>query len=155
MDKVFQRTYYFTLFLVITGIILMVLAALLLLNDESMGFIGIAVTGGLLLLAALAFYKLEISILNGKLIICFGVGWISREIPIKQIDSDSIHVTKVSPLVGVGLRYDLKGNTYYSVKFGKAVGFKLKNRSKNLLIGVHQPEKLADALRQAVAESDS
>lgn len=107
----------------------------------------------LISLSIVAFHKLEITLTPSELKIRFGIGWFKKTVPLDRIDPDSIHVTKVSPFIGVGLRYDLKGNVYYSVKFGKTVGFKLQHENQKIYLGTHHPEELAKELRQAVADS--
>lgn len=97
---------------------------------------------GLLLLPLLLFATLTVVVTAEDVQLSFGIGFVSRRIPLSQIRGWRIvH----SPLYhGIGVRF-IRGGTLYNVTSGPAVELLLDN-DRVVRIGSDEPQRLIDAL---------
>ncbi|RRO24107.1 hypothetical protein [Flavobacteriaceae bacterium 14752] len=118
--------------------------------------IGLTIFNIILFLAAfLLFYDMKIILSNERLIVKFGIGIFKKEFKLEEIDKSSIDIHKPSMINGIGWRYSLKGDMLFNTKFGTAVRFKLKHKSKSYSIVTSNYEELKEKLIQATEKKSS
>ncbi|MBS3739124.1 MAG: hypothetical protein KGY51_09055 [Psychroflexus sp.] len=108
----------------------------------------------LILTAFLLFYDMKINLTDQILSIKFGIGVFKKQFELEDIDQSSIDLHKPSMINGIGWRYNLKGDMLFNTKFGTAVRFKLKNKSKSYSVVTSNYEELKEKLMKA-KESNS
>lgn len=115
--------------------------------DESLNY---AIGGGTIVVSLiiwLLFSFLKIRLDSEKLQLSFGLGFISEEIYLKDIDKESLRVEDISLARGIGIRYDLKGNKTYNTRTGKAIRFTRKDKGKDFSFTSLDTEKLMQLLK--------
>ena len=97
----------------------------------------------LLILTALIFSRLTITLTNKKIEAAFGLRLFVQKLELKEINIEDIEVLTPSSWYGIGLRLTPKG-TLYNVKFGKAI--RIKTNQKTLFVGSDEAEIIKDLL---------
>lgn len=104
------------------------------------------IVGCILLLSAVLFSSLKITIADGKLKWAFGLGLLSFQIPLTEIQS--AEVTRTRFLEGWGIHLTMRG-WLYNVSGYQAVLIK-KKLGRQILLGTDQPDELCAAINNAL-----
>ena len=133
-------------YVMIAGLTVGLLVVALLMVFLEFNWIGLAVCF-ILLLALGLFPTLTVELTDELLLVCFGLGYIWKKFPLKNIQS--CRVVKNPWFYGWGIRWTPHG-WLYRVSGTLAVEIQLKNGRK-CLIGSNEPEELAKAIWNIVS----
>jgi len=97
----------------------------------------------ILILLLLLFYKLTITVKDGKITAKLGIGLIKKKVKLADIDRSTIQEVTVPWYYGIGIRLTPKG-ILYNVKFGNAIYFKAAG--KTFYVGTDDFEGLKEAI---------
>ncbi|NBC57949.1 MAG: hypothetical protein GVY05_06670, partial [Bacteroidetes bacterium] len=111
-------------------------------EGDKMPAIFIYINLTIIIAAFLLFYNMKIVLDDKYLIIKFGIGVFKKKFKLEDVDSSSLKIYKPSMWYGIGWRYNLKGDMLFNTKFGTAVRFKLKNKSKSYSVVTSNYEEL-------------
>ncbi len=135
--------------------IVVVVSALLIFNayQAKMNYanmsIVIIVTSVFLTIVGLLFYKLDIVINPQEIFMSFGIGLITKRIPLDSISR--IKQVKNSVFAGWGLRFHPK-YTLYSASSLKAVEISFKDSSMKIRIGTSEPQEIESYLSTYISQ---
>ncbi len=133
--------------ILILSTLLMIILYKFQLGSNPIPLVGLIIVLSLLILTLLFFYKLTIIIDKTNIIASFGIGIIKRSMPINDIDFATLEKVKPSIITGIGIRLTAKG-WLWNVKFGNAIYFKNKNKTKTFFVGTEDYETIVKILRQ-------
>lgn len=102
---------------------------------------------GIIFLPILMVYNMKITIDSKIASVKFGIGWIKRQIPIKDLDLSTAEIIQLPWYAGIGYRISLKG-TFFNTKPGPALLIKTKNRNTEFFVGTKHGEQIITILQE-------
>ena len=143
----YKKTQYVKLVIIILTVVVIGFLSPFILQsgDNPIPWLYLAFIVLLLLLVALTFYKLTITIDHEKIEAKFGVGLLKRSLKIKDINYDSIENIKVPALYGIGIRLTPHG-WLYNVSIGNAI--KIKSNNKTFFVGTEDFKTIHSILQK-------
>ena len=99
------------------------------------------------IIVCLVFGKLTIVITENTISGYFNLRLFQQKMKLSDIDISSIKILKPPIIYGIGLRFTPLG-TLYNVKFGKAIHFSSKDKSKTFFVGSDEVEKIKSILEK-------
>ena len=97
-------------------------------------------------LTILQTFQMKTTVDSDRISIIYGIGWIRKNISLKDISEISLVRGKWRE--GAGIRY-LIGGTLYSINFTNSVKLKFHHKLRFIRIGSKNPEQLQQAIQKA------
>lgn len=104
-------------------------------------------TAAVLFILVLLFHSLKTRVSDTEIKVSFGIGLISRYIPLHTIES--CKVIKKGFILGWGIRFGL-GFTIWNVSGFDSVELKFKDKDRRFRIGTDRPEELCEAIESVL-----
>lgn len=139
----YKNTQHGTVPMIILTIALVTLIAVSLVKDVSNAKLPMAIVLVVLGLVFLIFRRLTIIIDDDNISSHYGLGLITRKMPIKDIDLNTIEEVQVPWYYGIGIRITPKG-ILHNVKPGNAIY--IKSKSKLFFVGTDDYETIKSVL---------
>lgn len=108
-------------------------------GDHPISLTGLLICTVIYLLIAALFYQMKTRVASKKIIVSFGVGWITKSINIEKLES--VKIVRNKWYYGWGIRI-IKNGMLYNIGGLDAVELKIKNKKSIVRIGSSDPERL-------------
>lgn len=108
-------------------------------GDHPISLISLIVYTVIYLLIAALFYQMKTRVTSNKIMVSFGIGWITKSINIEKLES--VKVVRNKWYDGLGIKV-IKNGMLYSIQDLDAVELKFKNKKNIIRIGSSDPERL-------------
>lgn len=108
-------------------------------GNHPISLIGLSVYAVIYLLIAALFYQMKTQVTLTKIIVSFGIGWITKSINIEKLES--VKVVRNNWYDGLGIKV-IKNGMLYNIQGLDAIELKFKNKKNIIRIGSSDPERL-------------
>ncbi|WP_299214969.1 hypothetical protein [uncultured Dokdonia sp.] len=99
------------------------------------------------ILPILILYNMTITIDTEMARVQFGIGWLKREIPIRDLDLTTAEIVHLPWYVGIGYRFNMRG-TFFNTRPGPALFIKTKNRNTEFFVGTKHGKEIIALLEK-------